>query len=190
MGPSASVRDELSEAAVVTAGTTPTPPMLSPSAPPMLPSPRGPPTTVQPIQVQPVQVTDTSTSSVATRVQVPSAGGLAGGGEAPLTADQRMELELAKIKREAGEHVPAERQAKRSRSPVVRLVGSVPLGVGVPLHQSAAPLPVPALSDVHSLTHAIQHFVSGPSSTQGAPTVVLTLPTPGPAASYPSYEEL
>ena len=83
---------------------------------------------------KPIQATDTSTSSLSSWVQVPAAGGLAGGGDAPRNAEQRMEWELEKMKREANENVPAEPVAKRTKSPAMRSIGSVPLGVGVPLN--------------------------------------------------------
>ena len=177
LGPSASARDELSEAAVATTGTT--------STPPMLPTPSGPPMTPKPIQA-----TDTSTSSLSSWVQVPAAGGLAGGGDAPRNAEQRMEWELEKMKREANENVPAEPVAKRTKSPAMRNIGSVPLGVGVPLNPSAPPLPPPPPRETQSYHEAIQHFDSGPSMTKAPPQVPLALSTSQSSASKTSYEEL
>ena len=129
LGPSASARDELTEAVAETTGIASTPPMLlMPSGPPKI--------------IQPVPEISTSTLSTSSWEQVAPAGGAAGVRDTPRTADQRLEMEIEKMKRE-NENAPAEPVAKRTKSPVTRSIGSAPLGVGVPLNPSAPPLPPP-----------------------------------------------
>ena len=176
LGPSASQRDELTEAAIVTTGTT--------STPPMLPTPSRPP-----IIEQPIPVISTSTLSMSSWVEVAPAGGLAGGGDAPRTAEQCMELEIERMKRE-NENAPAEPVAKRNRSPATRSIGDVKLGVGVPLNPSAPPLPPPPVPDAQSYIEAIQIFDSGLSTATAPPRSSTAIQTSQPSAPKTSYEDM
>ena len=175
LGPSASAKDELTEAVAVTTGTTTTPPMLS--------TPSGPP----PI-TQPIPVISTSTSSMSSWI-VPPSSGIASGGAALPTADQRLEMELEKAKRE-NESAAVGPAAKRGRSPAPGSVVNAQLGTGVPSNPTVAPLPPPPVADVRSYMEAIQLSTPGPSVVVTPQIPPLALPTPQPSVSKTSFEEM
>ena len=97
-----------------------------------------------------------------------------------------MEAEIGAVKRELREELPAI-GSKRPKSPVLRSLGNVQLGVGVPLNPDAPPLPPPPPVPARSFEEALALF---DGSTASAAAKSAAAPATGPVHLSGSIDEM